>query len=79
MRDLNEESSSCGWPLFYGDKSLTNGQYYNNYLPSSTTDACSAYDKDVVKRMMLEHEAVFKNQVMNLPVSNFILIPVPVA
>ncbi|RZC24483.1 uncharacterized protein LOC114387055 [Glycine soja] len=66
MRDLNEESSSCGWPLFYGDKSLTNGQYYNNYLPSSTTDACSAYDKDVVKRMMLEHEAVFKNQVYEL-------------
>ncbi|KAG5059515.1 hypothetical protein JHK87_000544 [Glycine soja] len=66
MRDLNEESSSCGWPLFYGDKSLTNGQYYNNYLPSSVTDACSAYDKDVVKRMMLEHEAVFKNQVYEL-------------
>ncbi|RDX71138.1 hypothetical protein CR513_49542, partial [Mucuna pruriens] len=66
MRDLNEESSSCGWPLFYGDKSLTNGQYYNNYLPNSTTDACSVYDKDVVKRMMLEHEAVFKNQVYEL-------------
>ncbi|KAL2349197.1 hypothetical protein Fmac_003197 [Flemingia macrophylla] len=66
MRDLNEESSSCGWPLFYGDKSLTNGQYYNNFLPSSTTDACSLYDKDVVKRMMLEHEAIFKNQVYEL-------------
>ncbi|TKY69619.1 inorganic phosphate transporter 1-4 [Spatholobus suberectus] len=66
MRDLNEESSSCGWPLFYGDKSLTNGQYYNNYLPSSTTEACSVYDKDVVKRMMLEHEAIFKNQVNEL-------------
>lgn len=66
MRDLNEESSSCGWPLFYGDKSLTNGQYYNNYLPSSTTDACSAYDKDVVKRMMLQHEAIFKDQVCEL-------------
>ncbi|XP_027361275.1 uncharacterized protein LOC113869242 [Abrus precatorius] len=66
MRDLNEESSSCGWPLFYGDKSLTNGQYYNNYLPSANVDACSAYDKDVVKRMMLEHEAIFKNQVNEL-------------
>nr|KYP65789.1 hypothetical protein KK1_012055 [Cajanus cajan] len=66
MRDLNEESSSCGWPLFYGDKSLTNGQYYNNYLPSSTTDACSAYDKDIVKRMMLQHEAIFKDQVCEL-------------
>ncbi|KAJ1389819.1 hypothetical protein SESBI_37939 [Sesbania bispinosa] len=66
MRDLNDESSSCGWPLFYGDKTPTNGKYYNNYLPSASTDACSAYDKDVVKRMMLEHEAIFKNQVYEL-------------
>ncbi|KAF7828004.1 uncharacterized protein G2W53_019168 [Senna tora] len=64
MRDLNEESSSCGWPRFYGDKTLTNGQYYSNYM--SSTDACSAYDKDLVKRTMLEHEAVFKNQVYEL-------------
>ncbi|MED6152056.1 hypothetical protein PIB30_088317 [Stylosanthes scabra] len=68
MRDLNDESSSCGWPLLNGDnKLLTNGQYYNNYLPSSTTvDSCSVYDKDFVKRMMLEHEATFKNQVYEL-------------
>lgn len=63
MRDLNEEFSSCGWPLFYGDKSVTNGQYYNNYLSNAAADACSAYDKDAVKRTMLEHEAVFKKQV----------------
>lgn len=63
MRDLNEESSSCGWPLFYGDKALANGQYYHNHLPSAAADVCSAYDKDVVKQMMLEHEAIFKNQV----------------
>lgn len=66
MRDLNEESSSCGWPLFYGDKALANGQYYHNHLPSAAADVCSAYDKDVVKQMMLEHEAIFKNQVFEL-------------
>ncbi|XP_057448154.1 uncharacterized protein LOC130739773 [Lotus japonicus] len=66
MRDLNEESSSCGWPLFYGDKTPTNGKHYNSYLPSPTADACSVYDKDAVKRMMLEHEAIFKNQVYEL-------------
>ncbi|KAI5387358.1 uncharacterized protein LOC127101050 [Lathyrus oleraceus] len=66
MRDLNEESSSCGWPLFYGDKALANGQYYQNHLPSAAADVCSAYDKDVVKQMMLEHEAIFKNQVFEL-------------
>ncbi|XP_027345024.1 uncharacterized protein LOC113857394 [Abrus precatorius] len=66
MRDLNEESSSCGWPLFYGDKTLANGQYYHNYLSSAAADVWSAYDKDVVKQMMLEHEAIFKNQVFEL-------------
>ncbi|KAK7362413.1 hypothetical protein VNO77_04524 [Canavalia gladiata] len=66
MRDLNEESSSCGWPLFYGDKTVTNGQYYPKYLSSAAADVCSAYDKDVLKQMMLEHEAVFKNQVFEL-------------
>ncbi|GAU46021.1 hypothetical protein TSUD_95970 [Trifolium subterraneum] len=64
MRDLNEESSSCGWPLFYGDKALANGQYYQNHLPSAAADVCSAYDKDVVKQTMLEHEAIFKNQIL---------------
>ncbi|KAJ1395916.1 hypothetical protein SESBI_33002 [Sesbania bispinosa] len=66
MRDLNEESSSCGWSPFYGDKTLANGQYYHNYLPSAAADVCSAYDKDIVKQMMLEHEAIFKNQVFEL-------------
>lgn len=63
MRDLNEESSSCGWPLFYGDKTLSNGQFYNSYLSSATADACLTYDKDVVKQTMLEHEAEFRSQV----------------
>ncbi|KAE9607352.1 hypothetical protein Lalb_Chr09g0329111 [Lupinus albus] len=66
MRDQNEESSSCGWPLFYGDKTVTNGQYCHNYLPSATADACSAYDKDILKQKMLEHEVTFKNQVFEL-------------
>ncbi|ESW30611.1 hypothetical protein PHAVU_002G167700 [Phaseolus vulgaris] len=65
MRDLNEESSSCGWPLYYGDKTLANG-HYHNYLPSAAADACSVHDKDVVKQTMLEHEAIFKNQVFEL-------------
>ncbi|XP_047150014.1 uncharacterized protein LOC124822090 isoform X1 [Vigna umbellata] len=65
MRDLNEESSSCGWPLYYGDKTLANG-HYHNYLPSAAADACPTHDKDVVKQTMLEHEAIFKNQVFEL-------------
>ncbi|KAK7266622.1 hypothetical protein RIF29_19271 [Crotalaria pallida] len=68
MRDLNEESSSCGWPLFCGDKTLTNGQYYHNYLSSAIADASSAYDKDILKKKMLEHEATFKNQGMDMAI-----------
>ena len=67
MRDLNEDSNSCSWPLYYGDKTLTNGQYYNSFFPRANIDAYPGYDKDVLKRTMLEHEAIFKNQVIRSP------------
>lgn len=67
MTELNEDSNGCGWPLFYGDKTFTNGQYYNGFLPRVITDAYPGNDKDVVKRTMLEHEAIFKNQVSTKP------------
>ena len=63
MRDLNEDSNSCSWPLFYGDKTFTNGQYCNGFSPRVIADVYPGNDKDVVKRTMLEHEAIFKNQV----------------
>lgn len=63
MRDINEDSNSSSWPHFYGDKPLTNEQYYNNFTPRTVTDSYPAYDKDVLKQKMLEHEAIFKNQV----------------
>uniref|UniRef100_F6HEZ1 Uncharacterized protein n=1 Tax=Vitis vinifera TaxID=29760 RepID=F6HEZ1_VITVI len=66
MRDLNEDSNSGGWPLYYGDKTLTNGQYYNGFLPRAIADAYTGYDKDVLKQTMLEHEAIFKDQVHEL-------------
>lgn len=74
MRDLNEDSSSCNWPLFYGDKTLTNGQYYNGFLPSATVDAYSGYDRDAVKQTMLDHEAIFKNQVNLCSVSILLMM-----
>lgn len=67
MRDLNQDSNSCSWPPYYGDKTLTNGQYYNGFLPRAAAEAYSGYEKDVVKRTMLEHEAVFKKQVCLFP------------
>lgn len=66
MRDLNEDSNSSSWPHFYGDKTLTSGQYFNGYVQRTVTDACPGYDKDTLKQKMLEHEAIFKNQVYEL-------------
>ncbi|PIN02465.1 hypothetical protein CDL12_25028 [Handroanthus impetiginosus] len=66
MRDLNEDSSSSSWPVCYGDKAMTNGQYYNGFMPRTMTDGYPVYEKDALKQKMLEHEAVFKNQVHEL-------------
>ncbi|KAI3452883.1 hypothetical protein Pfo_009546 [Paulownia fortunei] len=66
MRDLNEDSSSSSWPLFYGDKTVPNGQYYNGFMPRTLVDGYPGHDKDALKQKMLEHEAVFKNQVCEL-------------
>ncbi|GMP58579.1 hypothetical protein CsSME_00022193 [Camellia sinensis var. sinensis] len=66
MRDLNLDSSSSNWHLFYGDKTLANGQYYNSFLPRTPTNAYPGGDKDALKQTMLEHEAIFKRQVFEL-------------
>lgn len=65
MRDLNEDTSSSSWPLCYGDKAMTNGngQYYNGFMPRTMIDGYPGYGKDALKQKMLEHEAVFRNQV----------------
>ncbi|GMJ09554.1 hypothetical protein like AT1G13940 [Hibiscus trionum] len=66
MMDLNEDSNSCSWPHYYGDKTLTNGQYYQCFFSRANVDAYPGYDKDTLRRIMLEHEAIFKNQVSEL-------------
>ncbi|XP_055809974.1 uncharacterized protein LOC129880117 [Solanum dulcamara] len=63
MRDLNEDANSSSWPLFYGEP---NGQYCNGFAPRTITDAYPGYDKDILKQKMLEHEAIFRNQVVEL-------------
>ncbi|XP_015164814.1 uncharacterized protein [Solanum tuberosum] len=66
MRDLNEDANSSSWPLFYGDKTLPNGQYCNGFTSRTVTDAYPGYDKDILKQKMIEHEAIFRNQVVEL-------------
>ncbi|KAL6543710.1 hypothetical protein OROGR_010207 [Orobanche gracilis] len=67
LRDLNEDSSSSSWPLVYGYKTLLpNGQYCNGFMPMALLDGYPEHDMDALKQKMLEHEAVFKNQVCEL-------------
>ncbi|KAE8732045.1 protein O-linked-mannose beta-1,4-N-acetylglucosaminyltransferase 2-like [Hibiscus syriacus] len=66
MRDLNDDSSSCSWPLYCGDKTLINGQYYSGFFPRAIADAYPGCDKNALKRKMLEHEAIFRTQVYEL-------------
>lgn len=70
MRDLNEDSNSSNWPLFYGDKTFTNGQYCNGFMSRTKMDAYPGYNKDVLKEKMLEHESIFKDQVILILVVN---------
>ena len=73
MRDLNEDSGSSNWPLFYGDRTLANGQYCNGFLPRTVTNAYSGYEKHALKQTMLEHEAIFKDQVI-LVTSSYVVL-----
>ncbi|KAL1218473.1 hypothetical protein V5N11_001641 [Cardamine amara subsp. amara] len=69
MRDHSEDSNSCNWSSMYcGDKNLPFGQqqYQNGFSARAAEDAYSGYERDFLKQTMLEHEAVFKNQVCEL-------------
>lgn len=63
MRELSNDSNSHSWHLFYGERTFTNSQYHNVFLPRASANGYLGDDKDVVKQKMLEHEAIFKNQV----------------
>ncbi|CAN8312182.1 unnamed protein product [Cochlearia groenlandica] len=64
MRDLNTDSNGYRLPLFLIDnKTSENDHQSHNGFPSHTIFKC---DKDVVRKTMLDHETVFKTQVMEL-------------
>ncbi|KAK4753558.1 hypothetical protein SAY87_001662 [Trapa incisa] len=65
--DLNEDANGySSWSVHCRDGPLQNGQLYNSSRPSAVADLCIGYDRDSVKKKMLEHEAVFKKQVYEL-------------
>ncbi|KAJ4974829.1 hypothetical protein NE237_008003 [Protea cynaroides] len=66
MMDLNEDVNNDSWPLCYEDETLNSGQYYNGFLPRSSTDVYMGYDKEILKHTMLKHEAIFRGQVYEL-------------
>ncbi|XP_030552559.1 uncharacterized protein LOC115756782 isoform X2 [Rhodamnia argentea] len=66
MRDLNEDYYICNWPIYHPDKALSSKQCYNGFWSRPAADEVPESDKDVVKQTIIEHEAVFKNQVHEL-------------
>ncbi|URE18229.1 hypothetical protein MUK42_11008 [Musa troglodytarum] len=61
LQDVKEDASS--WTSCYQDEKLSE-HLYNSYVPRSVND--SAQDRDMLKRTMLEHEAIFRRQVYEL-------------
>lgn len=62
-RGLNKDAGNS-WPTYYDNK-LLNGHLHNGCMFSSLK-GYSEYDKEMLKRTMLEHEAIFRKQVYEL-------------
>jgi hypothetical protein len=66
-RDINEDMNSSNVTQFYNQKSLPNGQFYNDFIPRTSIESYPVYaSKDVLRQKMLEHESVFRDQVYEL-------------
>ncbi|XP_038970346.1 uncharacterized protein LOC103700861 isoform X1 [Phoenix dactylifera] len=63
MIDLNENAKSC-WSRCYEDNMLS-GHFCNGFMLRPVNEY-SEYDKEMLKRTMLEHEATFRKQVYEL-------------
>ncbi|KAG7589499.1 hypothetical protein ISN44_As07g017690 [Arabidopsis suecica] len=63
MRDLSEDSNTCSFSMLHcnADQNL---HYHNGF--SARPPATDSYERDFLKQTMLQHEAVFKNQVYEL-------------
>lgn len=60
MHDFMENPTSS-WSSYCQDKRLSE-HIFNTYIPR-LVNGCSEQDKEMLKRTMLEHEAIFKKQV----------------
>lgn len=60
---------TCSWSVYCGDANSRYGRRYQTGFAmrdAADSSSYSGYEKDFMKQTMLEHEAVFKNQVMYL-------------
>ncbi|CAE5963549.1 unnamed protein product [Arabidopsis arenosa] len=66
MRDLSEDSNTCSFSMLHcnADQNLPYGHYHNGF--SARPPATDSFERDFLKQTMLQHEAVFKNQVYEL-------------
>ncbi|GAA0155930.1 hypothetical protein LIER_13543 [Lithospermum erythrorhizon] len=64
MRDLDDDlnGNRNSWPFLCGGKPIPNA----GFVQRTTVDLYPGYDKNALKHKMLEHEAIFKNQVHEL-------------
>ncbi|URD94355.1 hypothetical protein MUK42_30479 [Musa troglodytarum] len=63
MQDIKEDAPSS-WSSYYKDKKFSD-HLYDTYV-SRLTNGHLEHDKEMIKRMMLEHEAIFRKQVYEL-------------
>ncbi|XP_020191980.1 uncharacterized protein [Aegilops tauschii subsp. strangulata] len=61
--DLHMDSN--GWRSPYYEDRTSNGQLYNGFM-TKQADGYSEYDNETLKRTMLSHEAMFRQQVYEL-------------
>ncbi|POO01941.1 hypothetical protein TorRG33x02_022330 [Trema orientale] len=61
--NLSLDANRSTWPLNFDDKISESGNYCNGFLSS---DYLLAYNKEVLKRTMLKHETIFKDQIQEL-------------
>ncbi|CAH8363811.1 unnamed protein product [Eruca vesicaria subsp. sativa] len=66
MKDLNEDSNTWSSSMHCGDKNGQNQNGFSMRAPPPPLESYSGYEREFLKQTMLQHEAVFKNQVHEL-------------
>lgn len=61
MRGHDDDRNGT-WSMFYDGSRAPNGHLYNAFM-LKPMNGYSEYDKEMLKRTMLEHEAIFRKQV----------------